>query len=120
MEETLFDIKGNPVAYIAYDNEPVIYMWKGKPVAYLYGDCIFGFNGKHLGWFEKGIVWNMDGLINGFNKNSADVYLSFEPFKGFKEFLPIKSFKEFAHMKPLYKMTKSSCPLSKLLMSGAD
>ena len=44
MEETLYDIYGMPVAYIAYGNESVIYLWQGKHVAYLSNDCIYGFN----------------------------------------------------------------------------
>jgi 4-fold beta-flower domain-containing protein len=54
-ETTLFSSQGKPTAYIADDS--TIYLWSGKPVAYLYPDSvndglnIYGFNGKHLGWF---------------------------------------------------------------------
>ena len=120
MEETLYDIFGNPVAYIAYGNEPIIYMWQGKPVAYLSDDCIYGFNGKHIGWYENGVVWNIDGLVNGFNYSAADVFVKLEPFKSFKEFLPFKSFKEFAHLKPIYHRVKSLESLSQLLMRGVN
>lgn len=37
MEETLYDLEGNPIAYIAYDNN-TIYLWNGTPVAYLEPD----------------------------------------------------------------------------------
>lgn len=119
MEETLYDIQGNPIAYIAYGNEAVIYMWQGKPVAYLHGDCIYGFNGKHLGWYDRGIIRNTDGLINGFNKKASDVFVKFEPFKEFKQFIPFKSFREIAHTKPFFSIRKSSDPLSQMLLSGA-
>jgi hypothetical protein len=53
MQETLFDINGNPVAYIDYDDEDIIYLWDGIPVAYLdYESNIYGFNGKYLGWLK--------------------------------------------------------------------
>ena len=119
MEETLYDIYGMPVAYIAYGNESVIYLWQGKHVAYLSNDCIYGFNGRHLGWYENGVVWNTLGLVNGFNRSAADVYVQLEPFKGYKEYLPYKSFKEFAHLKPIYHRTKSHESLVQLLMRGA-
>lgn len=52
-ETTLFDSRGRAAAYIAEDL--TIYMWSGKPVAYLDRDSgggfhVYGFNGKHLGW----------------------------------------------------------------------
>jgi hypothetical protein len=59
-ETALFNSDGSPVAYIALENDDLtIYMWSGKPVAYLEsssggGFSIYGFNGKHLGWFVKG------------------------------------------------------------------
>lgn len=44
------------VAYIDADDELTIYLWGGKPVAYLERDTgnefhVYGFSGKHLGWF---------------------------------------------------------------------
>jgi hypothetical protein len=51
-EISLFDFKGRATAYIAKDM--TIYLWDGKPVAYLHGDepkeslNIYGFNGKHI------------------------------------------------------------------------
>ncbi len=58
-EVTLFNSAGKADAYIAIDDELTIYLWSGKPVAYLENDTeggyhVYGFNGKHLGWFVKG------------------------------------------------------------------
>ena len=57
-EISLFDSRGSPIAYINTEDELTIYLWSGRPVAYLDGrDArafhVRGFNGKHLGWFEK-------------------------------------------------------------------
>ena len=118
MEETLYDLEGNPIAYIAYDNN-TIYLWNGTPVAYLEPDStIYGYNGKHLGWFEQGVMRNLNGEWNGFNKAAANVFVKFEPFKAFKQFLPFKSFKEFKHIKPTFGSTKSKESLSQFLMRG--
>jgi len=62
-EISLYDSSGNATAYIAEDM--TIYLWSGKPVAYLYkgttGLDVYGFNGKHLGWFEKGYIRTNEG-----------------------------------------------------------
>jgi hypothetical protein len=96
---TLFNKDGNAVAYIDDDNE-TIFLWDGTPVAYLDNENLYGFNGKHLGWYENGIIWNHSGERCGFSKESLPVFAKFEPFKSFKKFRPFKSFKEFAPFKP--------------------
>jgi hypothetical protein len=42
-----------------------LYDGSGKPVAYLDSDAaepggfmVYGFNGKHLGWFVNGVIWD--------------------------------------------------------------
>ena len=118
MEETLFDILGNPVAYISY-KDGTIYMWDGRPVVYLEPDkTLYGFNGKHLGWYEDGKVRNLKGEIVGFNRMAADVYLGFEPFKSYKKFLPFRRFKEFSHFKPFYGYGKAKESLAQFLLEG--
>lgn len=123
-ETTLFDSRGNAIAYIAMDSdEPTIYMWSGKPVAYLgsssaNGFNIYGFNGKHLGWFVKGVARDHDG--NG-ACGVRDVVDSpkFEPFKAFKEFKPFKAFKEFEPFRPAFTLKWSSTPCGMFLYEGA-
>lgn len=118
MEETLYNIFGAPIAYIAYDNDATIYMWNGRPVAYLVNDMIYGFNGKHLGWFINGIVWNKSGEINGFNQMASDVCVALSPFKGFKEYLPYKAYREYPSYRPFFSRCKASESLSQFLMKG--
>lgn len=119
MEETLFDIHGNAVAYISYDNNNTIYLWNGRPVAYLESDnTIYGFNGQHLGWFEDGKVRNLKGEIVGFNRDGADVYLSYEPYKSYKQYCPYRSYKQYAHYKPYYGYSKALESLAQFLSNG--
>lgn len=118
-ETTLFGRNGEPVAYIAHDDEDTIYTFGGRPCAYIDdGDNIYGFNGRHLGWFEDGIVWNHSGRRVGFIKTSCPVFTSFEPFKGFKQFKPFKGFKSLAPMKPLKGMSNSDEGLLSFLEQG--
>ena len=119
MEETLFDILGIPVAYISYDYSNAIYLWDGRPVAYLEPDkTIYGFNGRHLGWFINGQVRNLLGEIVGFNKMAADVYTQYEPYKSYKQYQPYRNYKEYAHYRPYFGYTKSKESLAQFLLGG--
>ena len=118
MEETLYNVQGQPQAYIAYDDESTIYLWEGVPVAYLEYDDIYGFNGLHLGWFEDGVVRDHAGSIVGFNGRAATVSVAFESFKAFKAFKPFKAFKQFAPFKPFYNASVSELELVDFLMQG--
>jgi len=65
-ELALFSGNGEAAAYVALDDELTIYLWGGKPVAYLEeagdgGYHVYGFNGKHLAWFARGVVWDHRG-----------------------------------------------------------
>ncbi|MEI6091958.1 MAG: 4-fold beta flower protein [bacterium] len=92
MEETLFDKDGTPVAYIDYNDESTIYFWDGTPISYLDEDNkIYGFNGKHLGWYEDGIIRNLTGEKNSFNSSSLPGYAKYEPYKSYKKYKPYKS-----------------------------
>ena len=94
MQETLFDSKGNPIAYLDFDDDNTFYLWNGTPVAYLSSNnTIYGFNGKHLGWYEKGIIRNLLGEKNGFNKSALGVFPKYEPYKSYKSYKPYKDMK---------------------------
>lgn len=97
---TLFNGAGAAVAYVDYEDEATIYSFAGEPLAYLHDDHVYGFNGKHLGWFEQGVLRDHAGLSAGFVKDKSPVFTQFEPFKGFKQFKPFKGFQEFAPFKP--------------------
>ena len=122
-EVSLFDGAGRATAYIAVNDELTIYMWSGKPVAYLKKDSdgghhVYGFNGKHLGWFVKGAIWDHSGKASCAVKQvlrSAE----FEPFKSFKEFKPFKSFAEFAPFRPFLSNSFGEIPCRFLLGEGS-
>jgi hypothetical protein len=80
MDTTLFNRDGKPVAYIAEDGES-IYTWDGRPVAYIYQDKLYGWNGRHLGWFQDGTVFDIFGYRAGFVKNKSPVPVQLEPVK---------------------------------------
>ncbi|HZK93089.1 MAG TPA: hypothetical protein VFC67_02695 [Prolixibacteraceae bacterium] len=120
MEETLFEPNGTPVAYLAYDDENTVYLWNGQPVAYLANDhLLYGFNGVHLGWYENGIIWDLNGYRVGFNAKTLLCYAKYEPYKLYKTYKPYKAYQSYAKYKPYYKTSKSDITLRQFLHSGS-
>ena len=125
-ETTLFDADGSPEAYIwfAQDN-PTIYMWSGKPVAYLAssiggGFSVYGFNGKHLGWYLDGTVRSHEGNpVCGVHRVARVVSLPKpEAPKSLKQPIPLKSPKELAPSRPLFRRQWSSTQCGSFLSQG--
>ncbi|GIK25488.1 MAG: hypothetical protein BroJett006_17340 [Betaproteobacteria bacterium] len=121
-EITLFDRYGKPVAYIA--EELTIYLWSGKPVAYLHSESsklhVYGFNGKHLGWFVKGIVRDHDGNVVGAVKEVFRSSVEYEPYKPYKQYKPYQNYREYAPYQPYLSTNWSEMPLRLFLMKGAS
>ena len=121
-ETTLFDGRGRAVAYVADDL--TIYLWPGKPVAYLDRDSdggfhVYGFNGKHLGWFSRGVMRDHggDGACAVREVLSST---EIEPIKSVKEIKSIKSIKEIAPIRPIFSNSWSETPCRFFLQDGAS
>lgn len=118
-EITLFDSRGQPIAYIEDSSDRTIFSFNGEPLAYVDDkNNIYGYNGKHLGWFEDQIVWDHSGQRVGFTKSTCPALTQFEPFKGFKQYKPFKAFKQLAPLKPLKGSGISTTGLLEFLKNG--
>lgn len=122
-EISLFNSKGSATAYIA--ENLTIFLWSGKPVAYLEIDSgdmsLYGFNGKHLGWFVDGVVYDHNGDAVGAVKEAFSSSVEYEPYKSYKEYEPYKSYKEYApYMPSLSSSGWSKIPFKIFLMQGAS
>jgi hypothetical protein len=124
-EVSLFDGSGKAQAYIALDDEMTIYTWSGKPVAYLEkgtgndGYNVYGFNGKHLGWFTHGAIYGHDGKASCATAQVMASGTQGEPFKSFKQFKPFKAFTEYAPFQPFLATRFGDTPCNFLLSEGA-
>lgn len=122
-EIALYNASGKPVAYVAVDDELTIYLWSGTPVAYLDADKsgggfhVYGFNGKHLGWFVRGVVRDHEGTAACAVKEQVKSPQS-EPFKSFKQFKPFRAFEEFAPFRPTFSNSFGDTPCSLFLAAG--
>ena len=122
-EVTLFNGAGKAEAYIAIDDELTIYLWSGKPVAYLEKDSsggyhVYGFNGKHLGWFVKGVVRDHEGNAACAVKEALGS-TQYEPYKSYKQYKPYKSYTQYAPYRPYFSSSCGDTPCRFLLGEGA-
>lgn len=122
-ESTLFDAQGRATAYI--DDDMTIYLWSGKPVAFIYPDTshevsdIYGFNGKHLGWFIKGIARGNDGSAECGVKSVVSPP-QVGPLKSPKEYKPPKALLERRPLTPNFSQSWSDTPCRVFLFEGYE
>jgi hypothetical protein len=121
-ELSLFDGTGKAAAYIVADKDLTIYLWSGEPVAYLVEDRdrdfhVYGFNGKHLGWFVGGFLRDHDGDAACALKDVVS-NAQLEPLKSLKSLRPLKGLKELAPLRPLFSRQWAQFPCRFFLSRG--
>lgn len=116
----LFDSSGNAVAYIAVDEDSTIYLWSGQPVAYLDEDNVYGFDGKHIGWYEKAAIYDHQGDVVAAIAEDFRRPVAIAPLKGIKQLSPLKALEEMEPLKPLFHSQWSNVPAKAFFLSGAD
>jgi 4-fold beta flower protein len=120
-EITLRTGSGDCAAYISNDDDSTIYLWNGEPVAYLVSQDVYGFNGKHLGWFIKGVVYNHYGDVVGAITSRFKIPQPVCAIKSIKSLKPLKSLKELRPLKPLFHLSWSDDEtLKRFLVAGRD
>jgi len=119
MEVTLFNKNGKPVAYIAEDGE-TIYLWDGRPVAFLSEEKVYGWNGRQLGWFANGTIFDIYGLRSGFIRSKSPISTEMEPLKPQKHLKTTRGEKQSQTMKPVLCYGFSSKILEDLLETGSQ
>jgi len=92
VETILYDRNGEAKAYITSDFHNTIYLWDGLAAAYLHEEeHIYGFNGRHLGWFKNDVLFNYRGERVGFTHTTCPVGIAKPPVKEKK--LPLDELK---------------------------
>jgi hypothetical protein len=119
METTLFNKNGKAVAYIADDGE-TIFNWDGRAVAYLVEDKVYGWNGKHLGWYNEGTIFDIFGLRSGFVRPKSPIPTHGEPIKPAKQIKPARGSRQMAVSKPVLCYGYSGRSLEEILEEGVS
>jgi len=123
-EVALYNNSGTPVAYISTDDASTIYLWSGIPVAYLEESAgeanVWGFNGKHLGWFENGVIWDDRG--NGACAIEAALpnFGKPQPVKSLRRLKPPKRQHKLTPLKPIISRRFGKIRCAILLKFGAS
>jgi hypothetical protein len=117
MEITLYNKSGKAAAYLA-DEDETIYLWDGRPTAYVHQDTVYGINGKQLGWFDNGTIFDIYGLRAGFIRSKSPVVTEAEPVKPRKQSAGLKAIRQPAVVKPNMCYGFSGYSLEALLEEG--
>lgn len=119
-EVDLHDSGGQPVAYISLKDDLTINVWSGTPVAYLDGDSVYGFNGKHLGWFRNGLIYDQEGEIVVATRERLGGRATQGSPKALRQLKPLKGLKELKPLRPLFLLSWSETPAIIFFMRGAQ
>ncbi len=103
MQINFYDRNGKPTAYT--EDGIHIFLFNGKPVAYLDGDSLFSFSGVHLGWFEDHWVRDHTGNCVFFTDDTSGggpvrPSPGTRPLKSVKRQLPQKGVRQVTPSKP--------------------
>jgi hypothetical protein len=115
----LFASTGSAVAYVSPENDMTIYLWAGTACGYLDDENIYGFNGKHLGWFRDGLVYDHAGRLIAATAENFREPVKAAPVKGLKKLRPLKGLKELKPLKPLFVKAWSETPAEAFFLLGS-
>lgn len=108
--QAFYDKNGTPTLYYN-ENKNAFFSYNGQPFFYLKRDFsntdthVYDFNGKHIGWYDQGKLYNNNGDIFLFTQTAGViVILKLEPIKGIEQILPIKPIEELPPIKPFFSM----------------
>jgi hypothetical protein len=110
MQITFFDRSGRPVAYTT--DGVYIYLFNGKPVAYVRNESVYSFPGKHLGWFLNGWIRDHSGACAFFTESATGGPVKpvkrTKPVKGVKGIKPIKGTRQIKPIKAIKSLSWSA------------
>jgi hypothetical protein len=119
-EFSFFDSKLRATAYIDTSDGLVFYLWSGEPVAFLNEDSIYGFNGKHLGWFKDGLIYDHDGNIVAAPASAFMNSNVITPIRSLKSLKPLKGLRELKPLKPMFGTSWSTLPARAFFLLGVE
>lgn len=121
---TLYDKNKEAIAYIDFSDEATIYTFEGQPSAYIESkELVYGFNGKLLGWYENGVLYDRTcyavGAKHGIVRGGINTVSTFpEKVKGIKKIKPVKHVEELNCIHSILKDSWSETTLKEFLNAG--
>ena len=83
---TFYNKQGKAIAWLSDSDEETIYLFDGKPVAWICGNSVYSFNGSHLGFFENGWIYDNKGYCVYFTQKATG-----GPIRPAKQICPARS-----------------------------
>jgi len=120
MDTTLYSQDGTAVAYLADENVPTFYLWHGEAVAYLQGETVYGWNGRHLGWWVQRILYDAIGRQVGFTASTCPAVPRGVPEKRGKAPKPFRYPPRSPYARPEFSMRRSPKTLRTLVEDGRE
>jgi hypothetical protein len=115
----LLDQAGKTVGYVDAQRRDTVFLADGRPVAYLSGGSLYGFNGAHLGWVENGVLWNHGGEAMGTVHAAEDSKALLAGIKPGSYAAPRRLMRDIEPLKPEFQAGSSQESLEQLLAQGS-
>ena len=71
---------------------------------------MFGFNGRHIGWFHQGMFFDQAGWLVAAPARAFVLPVRAAPVRGLKQLKPLKGLKELVPLQPLFRNAWSDLP----------
>ncbi len=119
--QVIFDRFGGAKLRIFDDCE--IVNFAGQHLGFLKDNCVFNYMGLQVGWYEGGILRDLNGNTSGFSENPTDIPHPLLPLRQLKplphltELKPLKPLTEIRHLKPLKSFSWSQLEPEQLFLS---
>lgn len=99
-----YDQAGDAIAYS--DDGEHIYLFTGKPVAYLDSDAVYSNDGDQRGWFADGWIRDKGGRCVAFSNRAVEgpfrPPMHAKPEKGVRQPRPLKATQDPRTLHPIY------------------
>ncbi len=105
MIEVIYDRFGAPRVRI-FENGNVT-NFQGQHIGFIKGDCVYNYKGLQVGWYERGVLRDLNGNTSGFSENPTDIIKpllplrQLKPLAGLTQLAPLRPLTELRHLKPL-------------------
>src|SRR3989344_6727061 len=94
--DTIYDRFGRPQLILT--NTGRVIDFKGKSLVFLVESALYNYSGKHVGWYEGGIVRDLRGQVVGFGDSPHDFPHPILPIRGIN---PIAAIPQIERIRPI-------------------
>jgi len=125
-EIDLYNLEGEAVVYIDTDEELAIFTWDGEAVSYLVNGCgqrcfyIYTWEGSHIGFYESGIVYDLQGNIVGSVRGALNITY-YAPYAIYAQYAQYAKYARYApYAKPAYSNSASKWTLKTFMTQDSN